>query len=191
MAVFPRRTVTALVTALVLGPISGAAQRRPDFSGVWVLVEALAGGPGRSAPDGASSEGPRRTSSTTISGAPFNCGRECTISQKGQTLTIEDAQLADYPGKDRTQPTPAVTLHLDGRQAEVVDSFSPPRQLPVTARWEGNKVRIESGGAASRSVAWTQVLSLDSGQLVVVSSTNINGESRGETTFKYRQKRKK
>lgn len=187
MAEIPRRIVIALATVFALGPISGAAQRRPDFSGTWVLVEALAGGPGRRTPDGPASEGPRRTSSTTVSGAPFNCGRGCTISQKGQTLTIEHAQLADYPGKDKTRPTPAVTLYLDGRQVKVVDSFGPSRQLPVTARWDGNKVRIESRTPES-AIAQTQLLSLEKGQLVVASSRTINGESRGETTFKYRKK---
>jgi hypothetical protein len=75
------------------------------------------------------------TTSTTISGAPVNCGTACTITQKGDTLTIADAQLADYPGKDTSQPTPAVALHLNGQQLEVVDSFSPARQIPVRARW--------------------------------------------------------
>jgi hypothetical protein len=184
MRTFSGRLRQTVVGVLVVLPMSGEAQRRPDFSGQWELVEALVSGPGR---DGAASDGPRRTTSTTIGGAVFNCGRACTITQKGQTLTIGNAQLADYPGKDKSQPTPSVRLHLDGRHARVVDSFSPSRQLPVTARWDGSTVRIESAEAES-ALARTQSLTLQDGQLIVVSSTTVNGEVRGETTFRYRKK---
>jgi hypothetical protein len=184
MTGFSWRLLQTIVGVLVVLPMSGEAQRRPDLSGQWELVEALASGRGR---DGAASEGPRRTTSTTISGAPFNCGRGCTISHEGQTLTIDNAQLADYPGKDKSQPTPSVTLHLDGRHARVVDSFSPPRELPVTARWDGSKVRIDSA-ENGLPIARTQWLALEEGQLIVVSSTSANGEILGETTFRYRKK---
>jgi hypothetical protein len=174
----------ALVGAWLIVPAPNEAQREPDLSGTWVLVEALAGGPARDAAGKTASEGPRRTSSTTVSGAPFNCGRGCTITHRGQTLIIEQAQLADYPGKDKSRPTPTVTLRLDGLEAEVVNSFSPGAQLPASARWDGDKVRIESRRPDS-AVAATQLLSLEGGQLVVVTSVTFGGENRVETTFRY------
>jgi hypothetical protein len=176
----------ALLGASLLIPAGATAQRHPDFSGTWVLVEALAGGLGRDAAGNRSPDGPRRTTSTTISGAPFNCGRGCTITQRGQMLTIEHAELAEYPGKDKSRPTPSVTLRLDGRNMDVVDSFSPPNQLPASARWDGNKVRIESRGPHS-AIVTTQVLSLEDTGLVVLTSVTIRGEVRVDTTFKYRR----
>ena len=176
-----RRIFTILVASFVIGSTAGSAQSRPNLSGAWVLVEALMSGGGRNAPEGGSA-GPRRTSSTTTSGAVFNCGTECTITQKGQTLTIENAQLADYPGKDKSKPTPTVTLHLDGRKAEVVDSFSPSRQIPVSARWDGNKLSITS---SEPGVGFTQTLSVEGGQLVVVTESARHG---GQTIFKYKKK---
>jgi hypothetical protein len=161
---------------------AAARQRRPDFSGQWVLVEALVTGSTRGSEE---TSGPRHTSSNTISGAAFNCGRECTIAQKGLTLTIQNAELADYPGKDRSRPTPAVTLQMDGDQRSVVDSFSPSRQLPVTAKWEGNELEITSGRG---SLVQTQSLSLEGKQLVVVNVAQVNGDRGSEVTFKYQRK---
>jgi hypothetical protein len=178
------RLVTTLVSALALIPIPGAAQHRPDFSGDWVLAEALATGPGRDASAPGTTTA-RPTTSTTISGAPFNCGIACTIVHKGQALTILNANLPDYPGKDKSRPTPSVTLHLDGRQLEVVDSFSPSRRMPVTAQWQGDRVRIES---RSGRLAMKQVLSLEQSRLVVASTAELDGQLLGQTTFTYRRK---
>jgi len=161
---------------------AAAPQRRPDFSGQWVLVEALVTGATRGSEE---SSAPRHTSSNTISGAAFNCGRECTIAQKGLALTIQNAELADYPGKDKSRPTPPVTLQMDGVQRTVVDSFSPSRQLPVTATWQGNKLQITSG---TGSLVQTQSLSLEAKQLVVVNVAQVNGDRGSEVTFKYQQK---
>ena len=182
-----RLRMIGMVVGLVLLPISGLAQRQPNLSGHWELVEALATGPGR---DGTASDKPRPTTSTTISGAPFNCGRGCTIVQKGQTLTIDNAQLAGGP-KEKGQTPPAVTLHLDGRQAKVVDSFNwqAARELPVTARWDGSTVRIESVDHGTfATLTWTQLLSLEDGHLVVLTTSTRNGESRWGTTFRYRKR---
>ena len=181
MTGFKRQIVSLVVASLFLAPIAASAQSKPNLSGTWVLVEALMSGAGRNAPEGGA-EGPRRTSSTTTSGAAFNCGTECTISQKGQTLTIENAQLADYPGKDKSKPTPPVTLHLDGRNAEVIDSFSPERQISVSARWEGNKLSITS---SEPGIGFPQTLSIENGQLVVVTTSARHGV---QTIFKYKKK---
>jgi len=125
------------------------------------------------------------TKNDTISGAAFNCGRECTITHKGQTLTIDNAQLADYPGRDKSLRTPAVTLHLDGRQDAVVDSFNPHLKISVTAKWQGHQLQIDS---LRDPLAATQLISLDGTQLVVVSARFLNGERRYEMTFKYKKK---
>ena len=189
--------MTRCSTAIAIGVVSAAAvvsttaeaQRRPDFTGEWVLVEALAAGPGRVS-SGSGSGAPaeaRPTTSTTISGAPFNCGRGCTIAHKGEALTIARAELADDPGRDTSKPTPTVTLPLNGRTADVIDTFSPSRQLPVQARWERDALRLESQ-TPGRAVIQIQVLSLERGQLRVVSSSAINGETLGQTTFTYRRK---
>jgi hypothetical protein len=173
------------VLGIVLLSTSGIAQRKPDFSGQWELTEALVTGTTR---DGTTSDKPRRTTSTTISGAPFNCGRGCTISQKGQTLTVDQAQLGGDSGKNNSPP-PAVTFSLNGRETKVIDSFNAPRELPVIARWVGNEVRVETVQQGQMAtIAWTQTVSLEDGQLVVVSTATRDGEARGGTTFTYRRK---
>jgi hypothetical protein len=135
---------------------------------------------------GAADKRGRPTSSTTISGAPFNCGLGCTITQKGQTLTIENAQLADFPGKDKTKPTPAVTLLVDGRERKVIDSFSPSREIPVTAAWEGTKVKVTTGSTGVSTT--TQVLSLEGKELIVSTAVSLYGEPRSEVSYRYKRK---
>ncbi len=177
-----RSPIGALGLALLLAT-TAEAQRKPDFSGNWVLVEALVNGSTRGS--GQPSDKGLPTKSTTVSGAPVNCGTACTITHKADTLTIAHAQLADYPGTDKSQPTPAVTLHLNGRPLEVVDSFSPQRQIPVVARSDGAGVRVES---RNQMVALVQKLRLENSQLVIISSPTVNGEARYQTTFRYRRK---
>jgi hypothetical protein len=175
--------VVAIMTLSALTTLCGQGQSRsrtsgehqPDFSGTWTLVEALVTGATRGSSEAPE---PRRTSVNTISGAAFNCGRQCTIAQKGQTLTIENAQLA----KDKTQPTPSLTLRLDGKQAMVVDTFSPARTIPATAKWQGTTLQIES---RTESLAVNQSLSLEGARLVVVSVDRLRGERMSELTLKY------
>lgn len=178
-----RRIGAVSVLGTVLLSTSGLAQRKPDFSGQWELTEALVTGASR---DGTTSDKPRRTTSTTISGAPVNCGRGCTISQKGQTLTIDHALLG---GDAKDKQPPPVTFSLDGRERNVVDTFNPSRELPVTARWDGVKVRVETTErGAFATIQWTQVLSIEDGHLVVVSTSTRDRETRWGTMFKYRRK---
>ena len=174
-----RPIVASLVAVAVLVPVSGAAQRKPDLSGHWMLVTATTTGGRTKEKSGtpkASGEVP--TTSNTVSGAAFNCGSECTIVQKGQMLTVDKAHLATRP-----TPAPAVMLHLDGRQTSVVDSFSPRRDIPATAKWNGNKLEITSS-TGSHTV--TQLVSIEATQLVVVTSVNINGDQ--PVTFTYKKK---
>jgi hypothetical protein len=174
-----REIVASLVVVAVFVPLSGAAQRRPDLSGHWVLVTAtIAAARTRGRPGTPQASGEVPTTSNTVSGAAFNCGSECTIVQKGQMLTIDNAQLALSP-----TPAPAVTLHLDGHQTSAVDSFSPRREIPVTAKWNGDKLEITS---STGSHTITQLVSIEAGQLVVVTSVNIEADQ--PVTFKYKKK---
>ena len=177
-----RAIVSSLVAVVVFVPLSGVAQRRPDLSGNWVLVKATSAGGGRTKekPGSAKASGEVPMTSTTVSGAAFNCGSECTIIQKGQMLTVDKAHLGSNP-----KPAPAVTLPLDGSQTSVIDSFNPdsPRKIPVTAKWNGSKLEITS---ATGSHAYTQLVSIEAAQLVVVTSVNI--EAAQPVTFKYKKK---
>lgn len=168
--------VKIVPSVLVLVPLSGAEQRAPDLSGNWVLVTVTAA-------SGRGSDTPQvnpdtRTAVNTASGAAFNCGRECTIVHKGQTLTIDKALL----GSDNT-PAPAVTLELNDRQMSVIDSFSPTREIPVRAKLIGNKLEIISS-TGSRAV--TQSIAIDTAQLVVV--TSFNRDAARPVTLRYRKK---
>jgi len=164
---------------LVLVPVSGAAQSRPNFSGDWVLLSATTSATRGTGEAGTSTAGgEKRIRSNTASGAAFNCGRECSIVHKGQALTIEKALLAL-----QTTPAPVVKLQLDGRQISVVNSFSPDREIPVTAKWNGDKLEITS---ATGSGTVTQSLAIEAGQLVVV--TSVHRHSAQPVTFRYKKK---
>ena len=175
--------LAALVSASLVMPLAAPTPRTPNFSGTWVWVESRLSGAGRS---GETPAGGSRSPVHTSSGAAFNCGRECTLAHKGATLTIDDAQLADYKGKDPAERTPPVTFRIDGREAEVVDSFNPSRKLSATAKWDGNKLQIASRSGAS-SISRTQLLSLEDGNLVVVHIATASGEPV-KVTMKYRKK---
>lgn len=171
--------LASLGSVLVFMPVAGGAQRRPDLSGDWVLVRATTTrvrSTGQAGSPQATGETP--TTSTTVSGAAFNCGRECTITHKGQTLTIDKALL----GSDG-KPVPAVTLQLDGRQIAVPDSFNPGGKIPMIAKWNGDKLEIIS---STGPLTATQSLALDAAQLVVV--TSFNRPSAQPVTFRYKKK---
>jgi hypothetical protein len=171
--------LASVASLIVLFPVSPDAQGPPDFSGDWVLVKAttLGGRPsGKAVAPTTSDE--TSTSSNTLSGAAFNCGRGCTIHHKGQTLTVEAALL----GSD-VKPAPSVTLQLDGRRMSVIDSFSPKRQLPVTAKWNGAKLEITTSPGP---YTVTQSLGVDAAQLVVV--TSVDRPSERPVTLRYAKK---
>lgn len=174
-----RAILASLMSLLSILPLAQAGPRAPDLSGRWVLLAASAGAGSRTSGRGSAAQanGEPRTITNTVSGAAFNCGRECTIVHKGQILRIEAALLAS-----NTTPAGVVTLHLDGRQRTAIDSFGPPRQIPVRAAWNGDKVEIAS---VTGSHTITQVVSVEGGQLVVVTSVDIDG-SRPET-FRYKR----
>ena len=159
------RTLSTILSSLgilfVLVSGHGSAQSQPDLSGDWVLTRATVSG-GRSTGEPVASQPVKETptSNNTFSGAAFNCGRQCTIVHKGQTLTVENALLAS-----NTKAAPPVTLRLDGRARSVLDSFSPGREIPVTAKWNRDKLEIIS---SSGPVSVSESIRIDGGQLVVV-----------------------
>jgi len=174
------RSILARIAAVMaLVPLLAAAQRPPDLSGDWVLVSATsAGGGGRGAAGETEARGDHRITSYTVSGAAFNCGRGCTIVHKGQTLRIDGAFLGS-----NDKPAPPVILRLDGRQGAVIDSFNPGREIPATAQWVGDRLKITS---PSNRITRTQLVSLEASQLVVVTSANVEGDE--PVTFRYKRR---
>jgi hypothetical protein len=168
----PATSNGTLSVVLIFLPLIASAQSRPDFSGNWVLVSATATGT-----RGGDSTDERPITSNTASGAAFNCGRECTLEHKEQAVMIDKALLGSNP-----DPAPAVTLQLNGREASVLDSFNPPRKIPVTAQWNGNKLEIASKGLV-RTI--TQLVSIEGSELVVVISS---GSEQPRVTLKYKKK---
>lgn len=173
MARFLRSTALTLAAVALLS-LAGQAQRSLNLSGKWELVEALMTGPGR---DGSTSDEPRPTRSVTVSGAAFNCGRGCTITHKGQTLTIAHA---DPPGTDR-DAVPIVTFQLDDREHKVTDSFNHSIELPVVARLQDGGIEVETRMWG----AMKQRLTTEKNELVVVT-TREGGE--WSTILRYRKK---
>jgi hypothetical protein len=154
--------VNALV-ALVMLLAQGTPA--PNLSGEWKLASST-----RNAGRG---EEPQKR--YVADGWAFNCGRECRIVQKGTTLTIENAQLADA---DASSPT--VTIELDGKPHTVVDSGNRGSNLEVSGRWENGTLTITTMLAGRPT---SQTISLDHSQLVVVTSLMTS-----KLTYRYSKK---
>jgi hypothetical protein len=157
--------------------LSGSAWQRPNLSGKWVLVEGLTDGgrAGGHSDDGALAP----TAVHTSGGAPFNCGAECVLVVDATSLTVRDATLADYPGKDTSRPTPPVTIRLDNQKADIVDTFSPSRTIPVQARWNGDIIEMAGTRTAQR-------IALEQGQLVV-TTTRTTSSAQYVLVLKYKR----
>jgi hypothetical protein len=94
------------------------------------------------------------------SGAPVNCGTECTIVQNATTLTLS---RADQPGT--TPPdVGVVVLNLDGSESTITQSNG--GEYAATAKWDGGKLVVTRDMTYS-SVA--QTLSVEDGKLKVVT----------------------
>ena len=168
-----------LITCLLI-PSIGQAGRVPNLSGKWELVNATTStGRGSGRADGAIKETRNSTISNTMSGAPFNCGRSCRIIHREDVLTVADAYLGTA-----VTAAPEVTFRLDGRLASVVDSFTPAREIPATAKWIGDKLEISATGAQTTVI---QRLSLETDQLVVVNSVDIAGVAPVRYVYKLRK----
>ena len=148
------------------------------MSGDWVLESATSTG-GRSASGTQPPAGTHAIMSTTISGAAaFNCGRQCRILQKLQTLTIDEAIL-----EENARPAVPVRLVSNGVQTPVNDSFNPGGMIPVTTKWNRDELEIVS---STGSHAYTQRLTMHDGRLVVVTSINRDDEPPVTYTYKRR-----
>lgn len=159
-------------------------QQRPDFSGTWILIESLTNS---SRGSSGASGGMARTSANTAGGAAFNCGAGCVITQKGPTLTIEKAQLADYAGKDTSKPTPSITFRLDGQETRLVNTFSPSQTLMATARWVDDTIQIATAG--DEYISRSQRLTMEGKHLIVTTTTNVVSKPEpGILVHKYARK---
>ena len=164
--------------ALIVYLLTPAGQApMQNLSGDWVLSTATTTGGGRSTAPGNSTSSGRHTpiSSTAIGGAAFNCGRQCKIVQKGKTLTVQGALLGEDPA-----PAAAVTFSLDGKETGVVDVFNPQQKLTASARWNLKVLEVLT------PPRYTQVISLESRQLVVVTTMNKIPDS--QIVYKYDRK---
>ena len=141
------RTMTSIIAgvacASVFVTVPSTQQRGSDLSGHWLLAAATTT-LGRSAEQGGVPQPPSEvpTKATTVSGAAFNCGRDCTIVQTNQTLTVEAALL----GSDVSRASP-VTFRLDEQVHLVTDSFNPQGDSQVE-RWQArdrDRAKIQPG----------------------------------------------
>jgi hypothetical protein len=104
---------------ILVNPVSVSAKRvagvqrsvnTTDFSGRWALVSSTYAGRGR----GGTGGGVEREVNVSIaSGAPVNCGTECTIVQNANTLTLSRADQAGTTPPD----VGVVVLNLDGSES--------------------------------------------------------------------------
>ncbi len=129
-----------------------------DFTGTWVLVSSTYAGRGRG---GTGVYGVEREVKVSIaSGAPVNCGTECTIVQNARTLTIS---RADQPGS--TPPDVGmVVLNLDGSESTITQSDG--GEFAAHAKPDGGTLVV------TRDMTYsfvTQTLSLEDGKLKVVT----------------------
>jgi len=142
---------TFLLVAAVSMTGAWTGQSTPDFSGTWTFLE-VTGGSTR----GASTPGKQR--SPNISGAAFNCGNECTITQKDGKLSIS------RPAPEQGVKPADVVLPIDG----------------ATAKWDGQKLII-TRTLGPTSV--TQTLSLDNGKLSILAVFAPEGLASTTTTY--------
>ncbi len=136
-----------------------------DFSGHWRLVSSTTSGPGRggSGGEGATAgTGERKVTAIWSSGAPVNCGPECTISQSAGTLTISRLGTPDAVTR---YDNGLVVLNLDGSDSKVFQESG--SHYVVHAKWNGRNLVVTYDFAY---YTITQVLSVEDGKLKVVTS---------------------
>jgi len=132
--------------------------RQANFAGDWVLVSTVSDGPGRGGGVGA---GPGRLVSIA-SGAPVNCGLECTIEQNAQTLTI--ARTVETQGAVPPD-IGTVVLNLDGRESTITQYNL--AEYKATAGWEGDNL-VVTRSIVDGALSVTQTMSREDDKLAVV-----------------------
>ena len=141
------RRVTAAVSAaaFVIATAGVFAQAKPDFAGKWTR-EAPAAGAGEARGGGGGRGGGR--------GGGF--GQEPTITQSGNTLTIEYTQ-GQNPVK--------LTYTIGGESKNTMAGRGGAQELTSKTAWEGNTLVITT--ALPNVGERKQVLSMEGGKLVV------------------------
>jgi hypothetical protein len=129
----------------------------PDFAGTWTLVSSTTSGSARGGTGGGAEV---KVKTSLASGAPVNCGTECTMTQTDKTLTIS---RVDPPGVWRPD-IGVVVLNLDG--SESVITHPSGSRYAAKAKVEGGTL-VVTRDAADASV--TQSLSIEDGKLKVVT----------------------
>jgi len=163
----PSPAVSPAPIELAAAPSSG-----PDLSGHWSLVSSTYAGRGR----GGTGEGAgeRRVTAKWASGAPVNCGPECTIRQDTKTLTIS---RLGTPDAVTNYDNGAVVLNLDGGDSTVTQAGG--SHYVVHANWVGDKL-VVTYHATYFTV--TQVLSVENNSLKVVTDFGVGD---APVTFTY------
>lgn len=138
-----------------------------NFSGHWKLVSSTAVGPGRGGIDPGGG-GEWKTMTIWHSGAPVNCGPECTIVQDTKTLTIS---RLGTPDAVTPYDNGVVVLNLDGSDSTVTESNG--NHYIVHAKWNGDRLVVTYEFECFTSPCTvTQTLSIQDGKLKVVDSFN-------------------
>jgi beta-lactamase regulating signal transducer with metallopeptidase domain len=152
-----------------------------DFSGHWLLVSSTAVGPGRGGIDPTGGRGEWKSTSIWHSGAPVNCGPECTIVQNTKTLTIS---RRGTPDAVTLYDNGVVVLNLDGSDSTVTESSG--RQYVVHAKWNGDRLVVTHEFECFTSPCTvTQTLSIQDGKLKVVDSFHHVVEEATHSTLTY------
>jgi beta-lactamase regulating signal transducer with metallopeptidase domain len=134
-----------------------------DFTGTWALVSSTYAGRGRG---GTGTPGVEREVKVIFaSGAPVNCGTECTIVQNAKTLTISRVDQSGSWVPD----IGVVVLNLDGSESTFTQSNG--SQFAASARSDGDTLVVTRNTSARASV--TQTLSIDKGKLTVVTKFSL------------------
>lgn len=149
-----RSTIILAAFATLILTTGAAAQERPDFSGVWMIL-APPTGPG----SGAASSGSLGS----------GWGDAFTVRQHGEALTIERA----FYRRADLQPIMKFRYSLDGSETRNTVLMGRGMQVQVsTTEWEGEKLIIttvhtepEAGDGLAVTCEVTQTLSLVAPQL--------------------------
>ena len=141
---------------------------KTDFSGHWSLVSATSRGTrgGNGGGGWTANDAEVNVTAKWASGAPVNCGPECTLVQDAKTLTIS---RLGTPNAVTIYDTGEVVLNLDGSDSPVNQSSR--TQYIVHANWEGGKLVVTYHTPWQFTV--TQVLSVEDGKLKVVTDFGV------------------
>ena len=145
-----KRARVGVIAAAILAVATMAYAQKPDFSGTWA-PEAPAGGGG--------------------GGGGRGGGGPMTVTQKGDTLTIERTM-----GENKVTST----YKLDGTETtnQQMGRGGTPTESKSTTKWDGSKLVITTKTADREQV---QTWSLEGGNLVV-ETQGQNGPMK--TTYK-------